>query len=258
MATELIISVAVLAIIFLLEGIFPYFPGRFHRVRHAIPNILIAAIGGVVGGLAASKLVTGGVTWAECCPFGLLNRTGFPPLVAGLIAFLLFDFWMYVWHIAVHRVRFLWRLHRVHHIDTGMDSTTALRFHPIEVALAAFLRVGVLILLGMSVTQLFVYVVIFHPVIFFHHSNIALPEKWDRWLRALIVTPNMHRVHHSIAWDETNSNYGSVFSFWDRLARTFRKRENTLSITYGLNMFREKKWAGLWPMLRIPFVRVSR
>ncbi len=246
MAAELIISAVVLAVIFLLEGIFPYFPGRTHRLRHAIPNLLLAALAGVVGGLATSKLVTGGETWAECCPFGLLNRVSFPPLVAALFAFVLFDLWMYLWHTAVHRV---------HHVDTGMDSTTAFRFHPIEVALTAFLRVGVLILLGMSVTQLFIYVVIFHPVILFHHSNLALPEKWDRRFRGLIATPNMHRVHHSIVWEESNSNYGSVFSFWDRLARTFRERGNTLTITYyGLREFRGQEWTGLWSLLRIPFL----
>ena len=194
------------------------------------------------------------MTWAECCPFGLLNQVDLPPLIAALIAFLLFDLWMYLWHIAVHRIRPLWRLHRVHHIDTGMDCTTALRFHPLEVAAAAFLRVGILILLGMSVTQLFIYVVVFHPVILFHHSNIALPEKWDRRLRAVIVTPNMHRVHHSIEGKEFNSNYGSVFSFWDRLARTFRKRKNTLTITYGLRIFRERKWQTLRGMLINPFI----
>ncbi len=253
MISEFIIFIAALILFFSLEEVFPYVGGRSHRFRHAIPNLALAAIGAVAGGLAASKLVTSSVHWAQCCPFGLLNTAGLPPLLAVLAAFVLFDLWMYIWHRAVHGVPFLWRLHRVHHADVAMDTTTALRFHPIEVAAAAFLRVGILVLLGMSVTQLFIYVLIFHPVILFHHSNIALPEKWDRRLRFLIVTPNMHRVHHSVEWKETNSNFGSVFSFWDRLIRSFKERKNTREITYGLRNFREKKWQTLGGMLINPF-----
>lgn len=253
MLIELIIFISALVIIFTLEGIFPYFQGRVGRFRHAAPNIALAILGGLIGGLASSRLITGGVSWAECCPFGLLHAVRLPPLFSFIIAFVLFDFWMYLWHVAVHRIRPLWRFHRVHHIDTEMDCTTALRFHPLEVAAAAFLRVGILIILGMSVAQLFIYVVLFHIVILFHHSNIALPSRWDRILRALIVTPNMHRVHHSIEGREFNSNYGSIFSFWDRLIRTFRRRENTLTIIYGLRIFREEKWQTLPGMLINPF-----
>ena len=253
MLIEFIIFISALVIIFTLECVFPYFKGRTQRFRHAVPNLLIGGLGGLAVGLATSRITAGGADWAERNSFGLFNLLPLPPLVTLRIAFILFDLWMYTWHVAVHRVRFLWRLHRVHHNDTEMDTTTAIRFHPIEVLAGAFLRVGILVLLGMKMTYLFLYVIIFHPVILFHHSNIALPEKWDRLLRALIVTPNMHRVHHSIEGKEFNSNYGSVFSFWDRLIRTFRRRENTLTITYGLRIFREKKWQTLGGMLINPF-----
>jgi len=142
-------------------------------------------------------------------------------------------------HNANHRVPFLWRFHRMHHTDMEMDSTSAIRFHTLEIVFSSCLRLAVAPLLGIEFTHLFVYEICLQPVIIFHHSNIAFPEKWDRILRALIVTPNMHRVHHSLETYETNSNYSSVFSVWDRLAGTFRKREDMATLTFGLKEFRE-------------------
>ncbi len=248
--SEVLVHGGALAVFFGLEGAFPHFRGRRNRLRHAWPNLALAGLAAVAGGLVALLLPdrAAGEGW------GLLSRFPLTPWLALPAAFLLFDFWMYLWHLLNHRLPLLWRLHRVHHIDIGMDATTAIRFHPLEVALGALARAGVFVLIGMSLPAAAVYGLAFHPVIIFHHSNLALPERWDRILRVLIVTPNMHRVHHSVERFETDSNYGSVFSFWDRLARSFRKRRDTLTITFGLPVFRERKWETVRALLLNPFI----
>ena len=171
----------------------------------------------------------------------------------GLAAIVLFDLWMYLWHRANHRISFLWRFHRTHHSDTEMDSTSALRFHFGEIIFSSILRLLVIPLIGISYAELLTYEIILQPIIIFHHSNVALPEKLDRILRAVLVTPNMHRVHHSQIQNETDSNYSSIFSWWDRLAGTFKRREDTKTIVFGLTYFRELQWQSFVGMLRTPF-----
>ena len=160
---------------------------------------------------------------------------------------------MYLWHRANHKIPLLWRFHRMHHIDRKMDSTTGLRFHPGEFMFSSSLRLIVIPFLGINAMQLFFYEIILQPIIIFHHSNIALPEKFDRLFRVFIVTPNMHRVHHSQEIFETNSNYASIFSFWDRLFITFKKRKNTLTINYGLKKFKDKNWEKFSKMIILTF-----
>ena len=141
----------------------------------------------------------------------------------------------------------------MHHSDREMDVTSAARFHIGELIFSSVLRLGILPLLGMELWQLILYEVMLLPVIQFHHSNVYLPERWDRLLRTIIVSPNMHRVHHSRIRLETDSNYSSVFSFWDRLARTFRRRENVEEIKFGLVEFDDAKRQTILGMLRTPF-----
>jgi sterol desaturase/sphingolipid hydroxylase (fatty acid hydroxylase superfamily) len=135
-----------------------------------------------------------------------------------------------------------------------MDTTTALRFHPGELILSTFIRMPVIVLIGMSFAEVILFETLLNIATLFHHSNLAIPEKWDRALRAVIVTPNMHRVHHSIEGIETNSNYTSLLSIWDRLFRSFKLRENTRTITLGLPEFRGAKWQELRGFLVTPFI----
>lgn len=239
--------------IFWLEGAFPYFKQRPARFSHAVNNIAIAVIDGSINLGFLLTAVPFVVRFARMNSFGLGNSLAGTRFAVFLAVFALFDFWMYLWHRANHRAALLWRLHRAHHNDIMMDSTTALRFHPFEIIISAILNLGIVALLGMDLTQIIVYNAFLQAVILFHHSNIALPEKFDRILRAVIVTPNMHRVHHSVEYKETNSNYSSVFSFWDRIFATFRKRQDTHSIIYGLRILRDRKWQGARGFLAIPF-----
>lgn len=253
----LAIPLFILVIIFWLEGNAPYFKDRKERLRHALPNMIIAFVDVLINLGFLFAITIPFIRWTTTNSFGIL-RLIHPPLWLELIlAFILFDLWMYGWHRANHRLKLLWLLHRAHHNDIGMDSTTALRFHPLEIIISSIFNLAIIGFFGLDMRQLIFYATVFQPVIFFHHSNIALPEKWDRRLRAVIVTPNMHRVHHSIETGETNSNYSSVFSFWDRIFASFKKREDTRGIIYGLNIFRDNKWQGVRGFLEIPFQKIT-
>jgi len=243
-----------LVVIFVLESAFPHYRNRVSRVRHALPHVLTAIMNGLLTRFALAGLTTGVISWAQGLsplPRGL----GRLPAGAGpILIFLLFDIWMYCWHMANHRITFLWRFHRAHHSDTEMDTTTALRFHPGELILSTLARLPVVVLLGMSFVQLVIFETILNLSTLFHHSNLAVPEKGDRLLRTVVVTPNMHRVHHSVERSETDSNFTSILSFWDRLFRTFRTREDTRSIIIGLPQFREKRYQRLRGFLITPFL----
>ena len=257
MSIKTYISFAALIVIFLLETIFPYFKGRKNRAPHGVNNICLSLLNSLIYAFLFSVLTINVMRWSLDRNIGLVYQFSIPEPVKLIIAFILFDMWMYFWHRINHRISLFWLFHRAHHTDREMDVTTANRFHPIEIMLSSLIRLPVFVLIGMSVAQFVVYEIILILVIQIHHSNIALPEKVDRIFRALFVTPNMHRVHHSVEWSETNSNFASVFSFWDRIWRTFRHRKNTLTIEYGLKILQEKKWQNLLGILLTPFKHFS-
>ncbi len=247
-----------LALLLAWESWLPAASGRPHRFRHVIRNLTLGWLNAIAAALLAAPLLAGLSLWAEQNRFGLLRQIQLPPVWATVGAILLFDGWMYLWHRANHQSSFLWRFHRVHHSDAAMDATTATRFHLGEILLSSALRLAVIPLLGISLRQLLIYEMLLMPVILFHHSNVQFSEKLDRWLRLVIVTPAIHRVHHSRLREETDSNYSSVFSFWDRLARTFRLRQSERPVSFGLDEFEAKKWERLLKLFLMPFVHLPQ
>lgn len=242
-----------LVLLWVLESWLPEAAGRRHRLRHASRNLMLGLLNAVPIALLAAPFVTQVAGWAEESRFGLLRLLNLPPLMATAAAILLFDGWMYLWHRANHQFPFLWRFHRVHHSDQEMDATTAIRFHIGEILLSSGLRLIVIPLLGVTLPQLLLYETLLLPVILFHHSNVNFPERLDRWLRILLVSPAIHRVHHSRVRVETDSNYSSVFSFWDRLASSFRLRPDAADIQFGLEGEDDKRQRLAWLLLR-PFI----
>ncbi|MBI4115175.1 MAG: sterol desaturase family protein [Candidatus Omnitrophica bacterium] len=239
-----------------MEGIFPLFQGRDDRFRHALPNLGIGVLNGLIISLLFSTVTLKVMHFAESRSWGLLHQLSLSSWIEGAFAFVLFDLWMYVWHVANHQIPFLWRFHRMHHSDLELDATSALRFHTGEIVFSSLLRLIVIPLIGMQFIQLLIYELCLQPIIIFHHSNVALPEKIDRIFRAIIVTPNMHRVHHSQIRSETDSNYSSIFSFWDRIVKSFHKRKDTRTLVYGLPYLQEKEWQSLLGMIKTPFVNI--
>jgi sterol desaturase/sphingolipid hydroxylase (fatty acid hydroxylase superfamily) len=212
--------IAALLALFVLERLFPLRRTTRSLVGRLIINFALSALTFGVAMVLVKPAALGALNWAANKPFGILHLMTMPPWLQWLAAFLLLDLSFYYWHVLNHRVPFLWRFHNVHHFDPDLDVSTGFRFHFGEVAMSAVFRIVQAAFIGPTLKQFLVYELVFQIHTLFEHSNWRLPEKLDRALRFLFVTPRMHGIHHSQFRDETNSNYSVVFSFWDRLHRT--------------------------------------
>jgi sterol desaturase/sphingolipid hydroxylase (fatty acid hydroxylase superfamily) len=228
------------------------------RLRHGLKNLVLGILNALLTGLVFVALWWTAAEWAQAHNFGLLNCLPLPEWAHVVGAFLLFDAWMYFWHRLNHRVPFLWRFHRTHHSDPRMDVTTANRFHLGEIFLSSILRIPVIALLGLELWELALYETAMFTVVQLHHANIALPAWLDRGLRVLIVTPFMHKVHHSRWQPETDSNYSSLFSFWDRFFGTFRLRVNPSTLQFGLEEFDRPEHHTLVGLFTTPMKQMRR
>jgi sterol desaturase/sphingolipid hydroxylase (fatty acid hydroxylase superfamily) len=246
-----------LAALWTAESLAPMFAGRAHRASHVANNLGLALLNAGVSLVFASAVVA--VTAAASARgFGLVRWVPMPVWLQWACALLLFDCWQYWWHRMNHRLPFLWRFHSVHHADAEMDASTGVRFHTGEIALSFLARMAVLPLIGMTLPQLLLYEAEALPVILFHHSNIRMPARADRALRWLLVTPWMHVVHHSRWQPETDSNYSSLLSVWDRVFGSFRLRDDPATVDLGLSGWSEGEWRRLGGMLGRPFRRRVR
>ena len=250
-----VIGLTLLMLIEQAHPFFDFFKGSLkEKGRHFLANMAL----GLTNAILITVFFVGAWLWASNWAyehqFGLLNwmiQAGFPGWTHTLGAVLLFDLWMYGWHVMNHKIPFFWRFHRVHHADAAMDVTTASRFHTGEIVFSSLLRIGVILLLGVYLWELLLYETLMFAVVQFHHADIALPANVDQALRAVIVTPAMHKVHHSRWQPETDSNYSSLFSFWDRIGRTFRLHNPLKSLRIGLDEFDsedDRKVRGLFSM----------
>ena len=255
-------SVTLLALLLAWESLLPFFAyfgaSAGERVRHGLKNLALGVFNALLTGLGFAALWLTTAQWAQTHEFGLLNWLRLPGWARLAVAFLLFDAWMYWWHRLNHRIPFLWRFHRTHHSDPKMDVTTANRFHIGEIALSSVLRVPVIALLGLQLWELALYELAMFTVVQLHHANVAFPAWLDRALRVVIVTPFMHKVHHSRWQPETDSNYSSLFSFWDRLFRSYRVRDDPRTLRFGLDEFSQPEDHTLTGLLATPLKQVQR
>jgi sterol desaturase/sphingolipid hydroxylase (fatty acid hydroxylase superfamily) len=193
--------------------------------------------------------------------WGVLNYFEVPYWLAVVAAVVVLDFFIWLQHVMVHAVPALWRLHRMHHADLDFDVTTGARFHPLEILLSMLIKFAVIAVLGPPVLAVIVFEVLLNATSMFNHSNVRIAAGVDRVLRLFVVTPDMHRVHHSVEDDETNSNFGFNLPWWDRLFGTYRAqpRAGHEGMTIGIRTFRDGKWCSwLTGMLAMPFVgRIS-
>ncbi len=256
-------GLAVLGLIILgvYESFHPFFDffknSTKDRNRHYLKNLIIGGVNALIITLIFSGLWLWATLWADEHSIGLLHWIEpflgeYALILRVALVLLLFDFWMYSWHRINHAIPFLWRFHRLHHSDPFMNVTTATRFHMGEIILSSALRVPILILLGMHLWELLVYEIIAVLVIQFHHANIQIPKNIDAWLRRIIITPSLHKVHHSDWQPETDSNFGSLFSFWDVIFSTFRTRKNLEEIQLGLKEFKSEESQKLKNLFKQP------
>lgn len=199
----------------------------------------------------------GMAVFAETQGWGIFNYLQIPYWFAVIASLIMLDAVIYFQHVMFHAVPILWRLHRVHHADLDFDVTTGSRFHPIEIILSMLIKFTVIILLGAPVIAVIVFELILNATSMFNHGNVHIPPVIDHVLRLFVVTPDMHRVHHSVEDDETNSNFGFNFPWWDRLFGTYRNqpRMGHKQMTIGINTFRDRQHCSWIPgMLVLPFI----
>lgn len=248
----------------LLELILPRrVPGQGKGARW-FTNLMIVGIDSLVlrlmAMLAAPIAAVAAAAWGQTQGWGVLNELQWPGWLEIALAMIVLDLAIYGQHVASHKIPLLWRLHQMHHTDVDFDVTTALRFHPVEIALSMLWKIAVVLSLGASPWAVVLFEVTLNGCAMFNHANIALPLWLDRVVRLLIVTPDMHRVHHSIHQTEHDSNYGFNLSFWDRLFGTYtaQPRDGHLAMTIGQKNHLDENPKKLVWCLMLPFIRTNR
>jgi len=193
--------------------------------------------------------------WAADSDIGLFNWLGVSGFLVGLMSFVMMDFVVWASHVASHKVPILWRIHRMHHTDTEIDVTTALRFHPVEIILSMLVKVAFIVLIGAPAIAVIIFEIVLNGGAMFNHSNLKLPVWVEKYVRLVIVTPDMHRIHHSIDHKETDSNYGFNLSVWDRWFATYTHEPASghEDIKIGLKEYQDKRPSKLFFALKLPF-----
>ncbi|WP_111732783.1 sterol desaturase family protein [Roseovarius amoyensis] len=224
------------------------------RVLRWSNNLALVIVDTAILRLVFPMLAVGLAVMAQAGGWGLFNVPDWPGWVTVVLSVLVLDLAIYLQHVMFHAVPALWRLHRMHHADTEIDATTGLRFHPVEILLSMAIKLAVVAALGAPPVAVLIFEVLLNATALFNHANINLPRRVDRVLRLVMVTPDMHRVHHSVIPAETNSNFGFNLPWWDRLLGTYRAQpvKGHLGMTIGLERFRDRRELWLDRMLLQP------
>ena len=227
------------------------------KSRRWFVNLSMVVISSVCLRIIFPAAAVGTAVWADAQGWGLFNMAGVPAVLAGIIAFVILDFAVWLEHVVSHKWPILWRIHRMHHSDQGFDLTTALRFHPLEIVISMAWKAAIILALGPPVPAVLIFEIVLNGMAMFNHANARLPERLDRILRMVVVTPDMHRVHHSAVRTETDSNYGFNLSIWDRLFATYvaQPAAGHERMRIGLDEYDGPKTSNLGWALVLPFRR---
>jgi sterol desaturase/sphingolipid hydroxylase (fatty acid hydroxylase superfamily) len=247
----------IFALVAVLEWLAPRRTLTTSRGSRWFTNLGIIALNPLSARLVFPVLPVGMALLAAERHWGLLNIMALPYWLKVVIAVIILDLSIFLQHVLHHAIPILWRLHMVHHADLDFDVTTGMRFHPIEIVLSMGVKLMTVAALGPPVLAVFIFEVALNGTSMFNHSNIHVPERMDRILRLLVVTPDMHRVHHSVIIRETNSNYGFNLPWWDRLFGTYKDQPERGhdGMMIGLSQFRDPQKLTLPWLLILPFIR---
>lgn len=245
---------AILLLLLVLEALLPRRAGPMRRPLRWGANLPMVVVDVLLVRLLIPLGATGAAIWADVHGYGLFARLNWPGWVEGVLAFLALDCLIYWQHRIFHQWPLAWRLHRMHHTDVEFDATTALRFHPVEILLSMLIKVGAVLALGAPAVAVIAFEIALNGVAMFNHANLRLPLALDRALRLAVVTPDMHRVHHSTHRREHDSNYGFNLPWWDRLFGSYtpQPHEGHEAMRIGLDEFREEADQRLIPLLAQP------
>ncbi len=249
------ISLGIFCLMIAWEALSPRRAQHLSRKQRWPVNLGLAAINMIIMRLSVGSLAYLSAIDASERGIGLMNWLAAPDWLSIGVTLLILDFAIYCQHILSHKWPLLWRLHQVHHTDLEFDATTAVRFHPLEILLSMFYKVAWIYLLGANPWAVIAFEIILNGAATFNHSNVYIAPWLDKKLRWLIITPDMHRIHHSPIPYETDSNYGFSISCWDRLCRTYvaEPRQNQTTMAIGLSAFQQASELRLLKLLRLPF-----
>ena len=250
------IFAGVLFLVAAAEAAVPRRRRSFSRWLRWPSNFAIVALNTGIARLLFPTAAVGVALIVEERGWGLLNAFSVPQPLAIIAAVIVLDLVIYLQHVLFHAVPAFWRLHRMHHADLDYDVTTGARFHPIEIVLSMVIKLAAVVALGAPAVAVLIFEVLLNATAMFNHGNIRLPVGFDGVLRLIVVTPDMHRVHHSVVLGETNSNFGFNLPWWDRLLGTYRAQPTAGhdGMTIGIGQFRERKDLRLDRMLIQPFL----
>jgi sterol desaturase/sphingolipid hydroxylase (fatty acid hydroxylase superfamily) len=250
----------VLAMVAAWEIVAPRRPLTDRKGRRWFTNLSLVVIDTAASRFLLPVLPFGMALMAGEHGWGILNTPDVPLWFRVIIAVVMLDFVIYLQHVLFHFVPVLWRFHRMHHTDLDVDVTTGNRFHPVEIIISMLVKIATVALLGAPAEAVVIFEVVLNATAQFNHGNIRLPVTLDRWLRLLVVTPDMHRVHHSVIPRETNSNFGFNLPWWDRLCGTYCPQPDGghAGMVIGLTEYRDPSLLTLPRLLLLPFVRPYR
>jgi sterol desaturase/sphingolipid hydroxylase (fatty acid hydroxylase superfamily) len=260
MNNEIVIRIGFFFVIFVLMSIWELVVPRrtltVSKTMRWFSNLTITLLNAIVRWLVSPLAPVGIALFAQQHGWGLLNNWGLPDWFTVITGVIVLDSAIYLQHVLFHAVPALWRLHSMHHADLDFDVTTGLRFHPIEIILSLGIKLTIVAALGPPVVAVLIFEVLLNGTSMFNHSNVRIHLKLDRILRWLVVTPDMHRVHHSVIPSETNSNFGFNLPWWDRLLGTYRAQpaEGHQGMTIGLSQFQDARHQTLLWLLTLPFM----
>lgn len=257
-AARLLIFVAILLAMTVLEALLPRRRRRHRRAARWTTNfgVLVSdflAVSAMTFLVPVTAVLT--ALWAEASGVGLFNAVAVPAWLQWLVVLVALDFTVWAQHVATHKVPLLWRVHRVHHVDEDLDASTAVRFHPLEIILSIFVKSAAVLLLGAPAAAVVAFEALVNGAALFNHANLKLSPALDRLLRLVLVTPDMHRIHHSSERAETDSNYGFALPWWDRLFGTYRAEpeKGHDGMVLGLSEWQRGEANGLRWTLLLPF-----
>ena len=240
-----------------LEALFPRRARDLPRQGRWLTHLGITVIDSLVVRILGPLTAIAVAIWASGHGIGLFNLTPWPLWVEVALAFILLDCAIYWQHVISHRVPFFWRFHKVHHTDRDLDASSAVRFHPVEILLSMLYKCGIVLIIGPAALAVLIFEIVLNASAIFNHANLKLPLGADKVLRLFIVTPDMHRVHHSVIERETNRNFGFNLSVWDRLFRSYKAQPEAGhdGMTIGLSEHQSSAPSQLFWSLKLPFAK---
>jgi sterol desaturase/sphingolipid hydroxylase (fatty acid hydroxylase superfamily) len=246
------------AIFLVLELLAPYRLSTVSKSRRWVTNVSLTIFNGVALNLVFGAAILGATAYVTANHTGLLYSVNLPPWARAIAVVAFMDFMLYVWHLLNHEMPTLWRFHRVHHSDLNMDVSTATRFHIGELTISAAIKIGLIFFLDVRFAELVVFETLLVMTAQFQHSVIRVPQWFERFYWMLFVPPSMHRIHHSVVIRERDTNYGTIFSTWDRVLGTLLTKVEQDRIKIGLGAYRDPTALRLGRILVMPFTRLVR